>query len=133
MWNSAERAAPAKRECLPVNLGALRETGWVVGGPKRERGPRGDEALYLAEEEEKARHLPARFVPTGVPNVPPRGYSAIGTFPPSARLSQPVRATSRFSGLPYEVRQLNLLRRNGLCFRTMQVRAGATALLEVFG
>ena len=83
--------ADAEREHI---LGALRETGWVVGGPKG-AGPPGDEAFNVVLEDEEARHLSARVVRARW-RLRARLRAIVDTPPPSYRPSRPVRLASRF-------------------------------------
>src|SRR5207302_1290739 len=53
---SGRTLADAEREHI---LHVVRETGGVLGGPKGAAARLGDEALHVAMEDEKARHLPA--------------------------------------------------------------------------
>ena len=55
--------AEAERDHI---LGALRETGWVVGGPEGGRGPPGDETFDVVLEDEEARHLPTGVAPLAI-------------------------------------------------------------------
>ena len=64
--------AEAKREHI---VGALRETGWVVAGPKGAAARLEDEAFDLARENEKSRHLPAPVVPARRQPYRPGGTS----------------------------------------------------------
>ena len=57
---AAGTLADSEREHI---LDALRETNWVVSGPKRGCGPTGSEALQSPVEDEKAWHLPPPLVP----------------------------------------------------------------------
>src|SRR5207245_279225 len=66
-------------------------------GGRRSKGgrvPPGNKAFHFAEEDEKARHLPARVMPAPVAAVPPGWHSAGGTSPPSPRPSRSVRSAS---------------------------------------